>query len=119
MQTPVPTAPALHSHKTHPPQENCTLFVDDVQQLQATVGQYLAAVDQQVARIERDKLWAVGLRNRVAALHEERRRRRQELVQLLQEKQEELDRLAAEEESLQRARQEQELMINKLSNVGG
>lgn len=50
---------------------------------------------------------------------QERRRKRQELLQLLQEKQEELDRLLMEEESLQRARQEQELLVAKLSDPGG
>jgi len=53
-------------------QENCTAFVGSVQQLQDTVGKYVAAVDQQVGRIEAEKLRAVGLRNRVAALHEVR-----------------------------------------------
>lgn len=48
------------------------MFVNSVQQLQDTVGKYVAAVDHQVERIEAEKLRAVGLRNRVAALHEVR-----------------------------------------------
>lgn len=168
------------------------MFVSSIQQLQDTVGRYLTAVDAQAARIEAEKLRAVGLRNRVAALHEvrraggagrllpllaaagagrarvgpdcrvfaqgrkaggfasgrapdwpaaaqgaqraaprlsslphhcrapqERRRRRQELQQLLTERQEELDRLLAEEESLQRVVKEQELAVAKLSDPGG
>ncbi|GBF92609.1 intraflagellar transport particle [Raphidocelis subcapitata] len=101
------------------PQENCTAFVASVQELKETVGSYVGAVEAQVARIEAEKLRAVGLRNRVAALHEERRRKRQELLQLLQEKQEELDRLLAEEESLQRVRREQELAVGKLADGAG
>jgi intraflagellar transport protein 20 len=50
---------------------------------------------------------------------QERRRKRQELLQLLQEKQEGLDRLLVEEESLRRVRQEQDLMIAKLSDPSG
>ena len=50
---------------------------------------------------------------------QERRRKREELLQLLREKQGELDRLQAEEESLQRVRQEQELMLAKLADGGG
>ena len=40
-------------------------------------------------------------------------------MQLLQEKQEALDWLAVVEDSLQRVRQEQELLIAKLSDPGG
>ncbi|KIZ01035.1 intraflagellar transport particle protein 20 [Monoraphidium neglectum] len=100
-------------------QEECGVMVSSMEQLQATVDKYMAAVGQQVDRIEAEKLRAVGLRNRVAALHEERRRKRQELLQLLQEKQEGLDRLLVEEESLRRVRQEQDLMIAKLSDPSG
>ncbi|KAI8477087.1 MAG: intraflagellar transport particle protein 20 [Monoraphidium minutum] len=100
-------------------QDDCSVLVSSVDQLQDLAGKYLAVIDQQAERIEAEKLRAVGLRNRVAALHEERRRKRQELTQQLQERQDALDRLAAEEESLRRVRQEQELMIAKLSDAGG
>lgn len=50
---------------------------------------------------------------------QERRRKRAELLQLLAERQAELDRLAAEEASLLRVRQEQELMLAKLADAGG
>jgi hypothetical protein len=55
-------------------QDDCATLVSSVDQLQDTVGRYLAAVDQQAERVEAEKLRAVGLRNRVAALHEVRGR---------------------------------------------
>jgi hypothetical protein len=67
--------PARPHGPTPPPQENCAGFVGAVDQLQATVGAYVAAVEHQAGRIEAEKLRAVGLRNRVAALHEVRGRR--------------------------------------------
>jgi hypothetical protein len=51
-------------------QDNSNAFVGSVEQLHETVGKYVAAVEQQAERIEAEKLRAVGLRNRAAALHE-------------------------------------------------
>lgn len=53
-------------------QNDCGTLVSSVSQLQEIVDKYIFAVDQQVERIEAEKLRAVGLRNRVAALHEVR-----------------------------------------------
>ncbi|WIA11528.1 hypothetical protein OEZ85_011639 [Tetradesmus obliquus] len=95
-------------------QDNCGKFVSNMQQLQDSVSKYVAAIDQQVERIETEKLKAVGLRNRVAAMQEERRHKQQELLQQLNEKQQELDRLLVEEQSLQKVRATQESTIAKL-----
>eukprot|EP00879_Flechtneria_rotunda_P032658 GHRR01035911.1.p2 GENE.GHRR01035911.1~~GHRR01035911.1.p2 ORF type:complete len:109 (+),score=34.07 GHRR01035911.1:495-821(+) len=51
-------------------QDNCQKFTSNMQQLQDCISKYLSAIDQQVDRIEKEKLKAVGLRNRVAAMHE-------------------------------------------------
>ncbi|KAF6264980.1 intraflagellar transport particle protein 20 [Scenedesmus sp. NREL 46B-D3] len=95
-------------------QDNCAKFVSNMQQLHDSVAKYVAAIDQQVERIEYEKLKAVGLRNRVAAMQEERRHKQQELQQQLNEKQEELDRLLIEEQSLQKVRTTQESTTAKL-----
>ena len=58
----------------------------------------------------------MGKRNQVAADAEQRRRKKAELASLRLEKQAELDRLQAEYDSLLRVRQEQELLIAKLSD---
>lgn len=97
-------------------QDNCNVFRQNIQQLQDLVTKYVTAIDQQVERIDSEKLKAVGLRNKVAALSEERKRKQKEQEQVLAEKQEELERLLLEEQALIKVKQEQELLIQKLSD---
>jgi intraflagellar transport protein 20 len=59
-------------------QENCNVFVTNIQSLTGLVDKYISQIDQQVEKIEAEKLRAVGLRNRVATLEEERRRKQKE-----------------------------------------
>ncbi|GMH38501.1 hypothetical protein BSKO_06385 [Bryopsis sp. KO-2023] len=99
-------------------QENSFKFLDKVGQLQDTVKQYMALIDQQAEKIEAEKLKAIGLRNRAAAMEEESRRKRADMRLSLSEKQEELERLQVEEMSLMKLKQEQELMMAKLSDSG-
>mmetsp|Transcript_21710 Transcript_21710/g.47570 ORF Transcript_21710/g.47570 Transcript_21710/m.47570 type:complete len:137 (-) Transcript_21710:23-433(-) len=98
-------------------QDNCNVFVNNIQKLNSVVEHYISSLNQQVERIEAEKLKAVGLRNKVAALEEERRRRDKDQERLLAEKQEELERLLCEEQSLMRVQQEQELLIAKLTDT--
>uniref|UniRef100_A0A7S0WRJ2 Intraflagellar transport protein 20 homolog n=1 Tax=Chlamydomonas leiostraca TaxID=1034604 RepID=A0A7S0WRJ2_9CHLO len=97
-------------------QDNTNVFVNNIQSLSSLVDKYISQIDQQVDKIEAEKLRAVGLRNRVATLEEERRRKQKEQERLLTEKQEELERLLMEEQSLLKVKQEQELLISKLSD---
>ena len=57
---------------THAPprQDNCSVCVSRIDELQDAAGGFLEAVTQQAARVDAEKLRAVGLRNKVAALHE-------------------------------------------------
>uniref|UniRef100_A0A7R9VMR7 Intraflagellar transport particle protein 20 n=1 Tax=Chlamydomonas euryale TaxID=1486919 RepID=A0A7R9VMR7_9CHLO len=97
-------------------QDNCNVFVNNIQKLNTVVEQYILSINTHVERIEAEKLKAVGLRNRVAALEEERKRRQADQERLVAEKQEELERLMCEEQSLLKVKQEQELLITKLSD---
>mmetsp|Transcript_8222 Transcript_8222/g.14095 ORF Transcript_8222/g.14095 Transcript_8222/m.14095 type:complete len:135 (+) Transcript_8222:1388-1792(+) len=97
-------------------QDNAHVFITNIGSLTGLVDKYISQIDQQVERIETEKLRAVGLRNRVATLEEERRRKQKEQERFLSEKQEELERLLTEEQSLLRVKQEQELLIAKLSD---
>lgn len=99
-------------------QSNATSFLDKAGQLQDTVEQCLSSIDNRAKSVEEEKLRAIGLRNRAAAAEEESKRKRKELRLLLSEKQEELERLQVEEQSLVKLRQEQELTIAKLSDSG-
>ncbi|PNW86521.1 hypothetical protein CHLRE_02g089950v5 [Chlamydomonas reinhardtii] len=97
-------------------QDNTNVFINNIQNMQGLVDKYVSAIDQQVERLEAEKLKAIGLRNRVAALSEERKRKQKEQERMLAEKQEELERLQMEEQSLIKVKGEQELMIQKLSD---
>lgn len=98
------------------PQDNCNIFVNNIQSLNAVVEKYISSIDQQVDRIESEKLKAVGLRNKVASLEDERKRRQKEQARIFAEKQEELERLMMEEQSLNKVKSEQEVLIAKLSD---
>lgn len=98
-------------------QGNSSKFISNMQQLQDSVAKYVAAIDQQVERVEVENLRAVGLRNKMAAMHEERRQKQQEMQQVIKERQQELNRLLVEEQSLMRVRAEQESLLSKLADA--
>uniref|UniRef100_A0A7S1X5G1 Intraflagellar transport protein 20 n=1 Tax=Tetraselmis chuii TaxID=63592 RepID=A0A7S1X5G1_9CHLO len=91
-------------------------FVNRISELSDVVKKYMELIDQQAERIEMEKLRAVGMRNKVATMEEERKRKEKDLKALTAEKQEELERLNIEYESLVKAKNEQELLIGKLSS---
>ncbi|GIL72187.1 hypothetical protein Vretifemale_2563 [Volvox reticuliferus] len=97
-------------------QDNTNVFVNNIQNLQNLVEKYVSAIDQQVERLEAEKLKAIGLRNKVAALSEERKRKQKEQERLLAEKMEELERLQMEEQSLIKVKGDQEILIQKLTD---
>lgn len=99
--------------------DNTHIFINNIQNLQGQVEKYVGAIDTQVEKLEQEKLKAVGLRNKVAALSEERKRKQKEQERMLAEKQEELERLQMEEQSLQKVKGEQELLVQKLSDSSG
>mmetsp|Transcript_28033 Transcript_28033/g.70413 ORF Transcript_28033/g.70413 Transcript_28033/m.70413 type:complete len:134 (-) Transcript_28033:56-457(-) len=91
-------------------------FVSKISELSEVVKKYMELIDQQAERIEMEKLRAVGMRNKVATMEEERKRKEKDLKAMTAEKQEELERLNVEYESLVKAKTEQELLIGKLSS---
>uniref|UniRef100_A0A061R2P5 Intraflagellar transport protein 20 n=1 Tax=Tetraselmis sp. GSL018 TaxID=582737 RepID=A0A061R2P5_9CHLO len=97
-------------------QEQTERFISKISELNDVVNQHMQLIDQQAERIEMEKLRAVGMRNKVATMEEERRRKEKELKALTAERQEELERLTVEYESLVKAKNEQELLIAKLSS---
>ncbi|EFJ49364.1 intraflagellar transport protein IFT20 [Volvox carteri f. nagariensis] len=97
-------------------QDNTNVFISNINNLQSLVEKYVSAIDQQVERLEAEKLKAIGLRNKVAALSEERKRKQKEQERMLGEKREELERLQMEEQSLIKVMGEQEILIQKLTD---
>jgi intraflagellar transport protein 20 len=80
-----------------------------------TVGALTEILNTQSEKIEVEKLRAIGQRNRKDTETETRKRRQQELLFLIQQKQSELQRLHDQLDSLTKVEQEQKILIEKLN----
>lgn len=97
-------------------QQNCVTLTSKVEQLNGLVQTYLKILDKQADKIEIEKLKAICVRNAVATLEEDRKRRAKDVLTQLDDKQQQLERLNIQEASLLRARQDQEALIAKLTD---
>lgn len=77
--------------------------------------QLLDQANEKAQQIEDAKLSAVGMRNMVSAEIETRPEKLRDQARLIADKQEQLERLNAEYESLLTVKQEQEALIARLS----
>lgn len=73
-------------------------------------------LETQSAKIEKEKLKAIGKKNQLAEEVESRLKREQELKTMIREKKEEFDRLKFQYDSLLKIENEQKMIIEKLSN---
>eukprot|EP01105_Mastigella_eilhardi_P002709 TRINITY_DN13491_c0_g1_i1.p1 TRINITY_DN13491_c0_g1~~TRINITY_DN13491_c0_g1_i1.p1 ORF type:complete len:135 (-),score=52.41 TRINITY_DN13491_c0_g1_i1:16-420(-) len=89
-------------------------FVAKLTQYDDYIHEFLNVLDRKAQLIEREKLKAIGIRNKLECQQEVRRRKQKELEGLISEKQAQIDRLAQEYESLQRAETEQRILMEKL-----
>ncbi|KAA6424446.1 MAG: intraflagellar transport particle [Trebouxia sp. A1-2] len=135
----------LDTHKyqaTQRLQQGCATLTDKVEQLNGLVRTYLDILDKQVGstrvsavspystfwrtathiqylqagKIETEKLKAIGVRNAVATLEEDKKRKAKELHTQVDDKQQQLERLNVQEASLMRAKHDQEALIAKLTD---
>eukprot|EP00891_Asterochloris_glomerata_P007531 jgi/Astpho2/7531/e_gw1.00114.262.1_t len=107
---------AEHFQATKALQNDCSMFIGKMAELNSLVQTYLEVLDKQAARIEAQKLKAIGARNAAATLEEGRKQREREQQGALRDKQQLLERLLVEEQSLVRARQEQDVLIAQLTD---
>mmetsp|Transcript_9309 Transcript_9309/g.10763 ORF Transcript_9309/g.10763 Transcript_9309/m.10763 type:complete len:133 (-) Transcript_9309:310-708(-) len=103
-------------NQTESLKEECSAFTEKITSLSSLTKTLVDAVDAQAARIETEKLRAVGKRNQASAEAEVRKRKKKEAQALIAEKQEELERMNVQYESLMKVKHEQELLIAKLSD---
>lgn len=97
-------------------QQGCATLSSKVEQLNGLVKTYLEILDKQAGKIETEKLKAIGVRNAVATIEEDRKRKSKELLTQLDDRQQQLERLNIQEASLLRARHDQEVVIAKLTD---
>ncbi|TYZ67364.1 hypothetical protein PybrP1_010467 [[Pythium] brassicae (nom. inval.)] len=91
-------------------------FATKLEEFHEIVKGVLEVLEGQAKRIEREKLKAIGQRNRVDSEVENRNRQKQLLESLIKEKQTELERYHLQYQSLTKIADEQQALIDKLSN---
>ncbi|ETI36814.1 hypothetical protein F441_16937 [Phytophthora nicotianae CJ01A1] len=91
-------------------------FATKLEEFHAIVKGVLEVMEGQAKRIEREKLKAIGQRNRVDSEVENRNRQKQMLELLIKEKKTELERYNLQYQSLTKIADEQQLLMDKLSN---
>ncbi|KAF4323992.1 hypothetical protein BBO99_00002542 [Phytophthora kernoviae] len=91
-------------------------FATRLEEFHEIVKGVLEVMEGQAKRIEREKLKAIGQRNRVDSEVENRNRQKQMLELQIKEKKTELERYNLQFQSLSKIADEQQLLIDKLSN---
>ncbi|TMW66189.1 hypothetical protein Poli38472_003954 [Pythium oligandrum] len=91
-------------------------FATKLDEFHEIIKGVLEVMEGQAKRIEREKLKAIGQRNKVDSEIENRNRQKQMLELLIKEKQTELERYNLQFQSLSKIADEQQLVIDKLSN---
>ncbi|KAI8806444.1 intraflagellar transport protein 20 [Cladochytrium replicatum] len=95
--------------------EECREFTNKLNEFHGIIQSLLQILLEKSKQIEREKLKAIGYRNKVENEVDKRKARAAQLSWIIKEKQAELDRLNLQAESLERVRLDQMSMIENLS----
>jgi intraflagellar transport protein 20 len=98
-------------------QDSCASFESRVEEVRHAAARYIESLEKVAKCMEAEKLRAIGLRNRVAALRQEQDLEHEELEMTKCIRQKELDNLTQEEKSLQLVIQEQEAQLARLKGT--
>ncbi|KAJ3211056.1 Intraflagellar transport protein 20 [Clydaea vesicula] len=94
--------------------DDCHLFTEKIGEFSEIVSQFTDILTQKSNQIEKEKLATIGKRIKVETEVESRKSKKLQLKNLLKEAQNELDRLVAQNESLLKVHQEQQLLLESL-----
>lgn len=92
-------------------------FITKVISMDENMSSLTECLDEFAIKIEKEKLRALGERNKWESEAENRKRKMMELNNYLNEKKAELERSTVELESLMKVEAEQKALINKLSST--
>mmetsp|Transcript_18134 Transcript_18134/g.25496 ORF Transcript_18134/g.25496 Transcript_18134/m.25496 type:complete len:131 (+) Transcript_18134:24-416(+) len=106
---------ADHFKQTEQLAEECTNFVEKIQVFTSTVNSLVEVLTTQSAKIEKEKMLAIGQRNKIESETETRKRKQQELMYAIAQKKQELQRSKDHFQSLEKIEMEQKVMIEKLT----
>ncbi|CCI10130.1 hypothetical protein ABG067_000887 [Albugo candida] len=101
---------------THDLELESNQFVTKLDEFHEIIKGVLQVLEAQEQRIEREKLKAIGERNKVDSELENRNRQKAITQLLIKEKQTELERYNLQYESLSKVLEEQQVLMEKLSN---
>ncbi len=96
-------------------QEESSTYCERVSQIIGAGNEAVSKIEHQAKNIEAIKLAAIGQRNKLSATKESQAKEERDLKQKVLEKQEELERLKAEYDSLFKVKSEQESIIERLA----
>lgn len=97
--------------------DNAKDFVEKVEKLGHLVAGYVGELEKRGTTIDKQKLLAVGLRNQVTAMEEERRRTEADLMEQIADRKRELDKRNRELEMLVKVKINQETLLARLSSA--
>ncbi|CAM9767424.1 unnamed protein product [Ascophyllum nodosum] len=97
-------------------EEECRGFVEKIREFNNSVHRIVQVLQENAARIEKEKLRAIGQRNKVEGELEYRMRQKVALQTMLKENMVELDRHNLQYQSLLRVESKQLALIERLSN---
>mmetsp|Transcript_2627 Transcript_2627/g.5002 ORF Transcript_2627/g.5002 Transcript_2627/m.5002 type:complete len:128 (-) Transcript_2627:57-440(-) len=105
-----------HMKHTEELETESKLFVQQISEFKTKVTDLVATLSKQGARIEKEKLRAIGQRNKLDGEVEDMQRQQIALHGAVAEKRAELERYQLQHQSLEKVEAEQLAMIEKLQN---
>ena len=107
---------AAHMKHTEELEMESKLFVQQISEFKTKVTDLVATLSKQGARIEKEKLRAIGQRNKLDGEVEDMQRQQIALHGAVAEKRAKLERYQLQHQSLEKVEAEQLAMIEKLQN---
>jgi len=97
-------------------EEECSLFIGKCAEFKSKIGSLVSALSTHGDKIEKEKLRAIGQRNKVVSEVEDRKRQEIAIQAAIAEKRAELERYMVQLGSLEKVEAEQQALIEKLQN---
>ena len=103
--------------KTEALVEECSTFASKLTRFEQTVALLMDTLGAQADRIDRQKMMAIGIKNKVESEAENRKRKQLQMQAEISQKKAEIERVASQIESLGKVLQEQKIIIDQLQLV--
>ncbi|RWS12223.1 hypothetical protein B4U79_06737 [Dinothrombium tinctorium] len=95
---------------------DCSQFIEGISNFKNIVDNFITVVDKLANDVEKSKIKALGSRNLLKSVSKQREAEKQQLMALIAEKRQELQRLKIQHESLLKEESEQNDLFEHLSH---